>query len=180
MTVVKWTDDLDTGFHDIDRQHQQLVEHINAFYEACGNNNRERMSIVLFDLISSASSHFEYEEGLMEQAGYPLLAPHRRVHQNFITKLMSLHEKLHEGENVADEVLHSLDGWLFRHIKINDKGYIDSINKADIYHDHAEHAHMLAQQLQEYGEPEAPKAETQTPEEDSEEPRGWANGLWKL
>ena len=107
MTVVKWTDDLDTGFHDIDRQHQQLVEHINAFYEACGNNNRERMSVVLFDLISSASSHFEYEEGLMEQAGYPLLAPHRRVHQNFITKLMSLHEKLHEGENVADEVLHA-------------------------------------------------------------------------
>ena len=71
MTVVKWTDDLDTGFHDIDRQHQQLVEHINAFYEACGNNNRERMSVILFDLISSASSHFEYEEGLMEQAGYP-------------------------------------------------------------------------------------------------------------
>ena len=97
MKFIEWTTDLDTGFHDIDKQHQELVFHINKFYQANEAGDKERMSIVLFDLIASAHSHFEYEEKLMEDAHYPLVEPHRRVHQNFVNKLMDLHAKLHSG-----------------------------------------------------------------------------------
>ena len=68
MKFIEWTSDLDTGFHDIDKQHQELVFHINKFYQANEAGDKERMSIVLFDLIASAHSHFEYEEKLMEDA----------------------------------------------------------------------------------------------------------------
>ena len=152
MKFIEWTSDLDTGFHDIDKQHQELVFHINKFYQANEAGDKERMSIVLFDLIASAHSHFEYEEKLMEDAHYPLVEPHRRVHQNFVNKLMDLHAKLHSGEDVSDELLTSLDGWLFRHIKINDKGYIHSVNEAGVYHDSPDYAAQLAAQSQEYGE----------------------------
>lgn len=152
MKFIEWTSDLDTGFHDIDKQHQELVFHINKFYQANETGDKERMSIVLFDLIASAHSHFEYEEKLMEDAHYPLMEPHRRVHQNFVNKLMDLHAKLHSGEDVSDELLTSLDGWLFRHIKINDKGYINSVNEAGVYHDSPDYAAQLAAQSQEYGE----------------------------
>lgn len=152
MNFVEWTPDLDTGFHDIDVQHKQLVHHINEFYRANETGDKERISIVLFNLIASAQAHFEYEEQLMAEANYPLLEPHRRVHQNFVTKLMELHGQLHDGADVSDELLNSLDGWLFRHIKINDKGYINSVNDAEVYHDSPEYADQLATQSQEYGE----------------------------
>lgn len=131
--VVYWTADLETGFHDIDEQHKQLVHYINEFYEAYESGNGEQMNTVLFDLIACSTNHFEYEEGLMAKAGYPLLEPHRRVHQNFVNKLVALQEQLFQGIDVVEDLLGSLDGWLFRHIKINDRGYINSVNESGVY-----------------------------------------------
>ena len=79
--IVYWTADLETGFHDIDEQHKQLVHYINEFYKAYESGDKQVMNTVLFDLIACSMNHFEYEEGLMAKAGYPLLEPHRRVHQ---------------------------------------------------------------------------------------------------
>lgn len=147
--VVEWTSDLETGFADIDEQHKQLVCYINDFYQAYASGNQERMNTVLFDLISCSMNHFEYEEDLMAKAGYPLLEPHRRVHQNFVNKLVDLQGKLFHGEDVAEELLGNLDGWLFRHIKINDRGYINSVNEAGVYENTAE---GIAERAQEYNE----------------------------
>ena len=168
MKFIEWTTDLDTGFHDIDKQHQELVFHINKFYQAYEAGDKERMGIVLFDLIASAHSHFEYEEKLMEDAHYPLVEPHRRVHRNFVDKLMDLHAKLHGGEDVSEELLTSLDGWLFRHIKVNDKGYINSVNEAGVYHDSPDYAAELAAQSQEYDETRHEEAAAPEPEPEPE------------
>ena len=151
MNTVEWTPDLDTGFAEIDEQHKQLVFYINAFYKAFASGEQERMNTVLFDLISCAVDHFDYEEEMMRKAGYPLLEPHRRVHQNFIAKLQDLQGKLFQGdESVTDELISSLDGWLFRHIKINDRGYINCVNEAGVYSNSAE---GIMAQAQTYEEP---------------------------
>ena len=162
MTIVEWTPDLDTGIPDIDEQHKQMVHHINDFYEAANGKDKERMAIVLFDLINSTLAHFQYEEALMEQAKYPLLEPHRRVHKNFIDKLMALHEKLQTMEttdDIAVLLIDSLDGWLFRHIRINDKGYTNSVNESGVYQAMHEESLAAAQaaQMQEYGEVAEPE-----------------------
>ncbi len=166
MTIVEWTPDLDTGIPDIDEQHKQMVHHINDFYEAANAKDKERMAIVLFDLINSTLAHFQYEEALMEQAKYPLLEPHRRVHKNFIDKLMALHEKLQTMEttdDIAVLLIDSLDGWLFRHIRINDKGYTNSVNESGVYQAMHEESLAAAQaaQMQEYGEVAEPTPEPQ-------------------
>ena len=161
MAIVEWTPDLNTGIPDIDEQHQQMLHHINDFYEAANAKDKNCMSIVLFDLINSTLAHFQYEEALMEQAKYPLLEPHRRVHKNFIDKLMALHEKLQTMEttdDIAVLLIDSLDGWLFRHIRINDKGYTNSVNESGVYQ--AMHENMVAAraaQMQEYGEVAEPE-----------------------
>ena len=165
MTIVEWTPDLNTGIPDIDEQHKQMLHHINDFYEAANAKDKDRMSIVLFDLINSTLAHFQYEEALMEQAKYPLLEPHRRVHKNFIDKLMNLHEKLQTMEttdDIAVLLIDSLDGWLFRHIRINDKGYTNSVNEAGVYQ--AMHENLVADraaQMQEYGEVAEPEPKSE-------------------
>ena len=72
MKFIEWTSDLDTGFHDIDKQHQELVFHINKFYQANEAGDKERMSIVLFDLIASAHSHYR-------QAASRACVPHQQI-----------------------------------------------------------------------------------------------------
>ena len=174
MTIVEWTPDLNTGIPDIDEQHKQMLHHINDFYEAANAKDKDRMSIVLFDLINSTLAHFQYEEALMEQAKYPLLEPHRRVHKNFIDKLMALHEKLQTMEttdDIAVLLIDSLDGWLFRHIRINDKGYTNSVNESGVYQ--AMHENMVAAraaQMQEYGEVAEPEPAPQPAQQPAPQP----------
>ncbi|QMT31773.1 bacteriohemerythrin [Alysiella filiformis] len=133
MAHIFWTADLDTGFHDIDEQHKQLVHHINELHAAHEAQNAEQMNISLFDLISCTMNHFAYEEEMLAESGYHLLEAHKRVHQNFVDKLVEYQMKMMENPNVAEELLNILDGWLFRHIRINDHGYINMVTQAGTY-----------------------------------------------
>lgn len=137
MAHIFWTADLNTGFSEIDKQHQQMVLYINELNDAFEKSgaSREDIGKVLFDLISCSMNHFDYEETMMERSGYALTEPHRRVHQNFANKLMEYQGRLLAGEDIKDELLNSLDGWLFRHIRLNDRGYIDSVQAAGLYND---------------------------------------------
>ena len=132
MAHIFWTADLNTGFGEIDKQHQQMVLYINELNDAFEKSgaSREDIGKVLFDLISCSMNHFDYEETMMERSGYALTEPHRRVHQNFANKLMEYQGRLLAGEDIKDELLNSLDGWLFRHIRINDMGFVEDVKKA--------------------------------------------------
>lgn len=133
MAHIFWTADLDTGFQDIDEQHKQLVHYINELHNAHETNNTEKMNINLFDLISCTMNHFAYEEEMLAKAGYHLLEPRKRMHHNFVNKLVEYQVKMLENENVIEELLTTLDGWLFQHIRVNDKGYVQAVINSGIY-----------------------------------------------
>lgn len=133
MAHIFWTADLDTGFQDIDEQHKQLVFYINELNTAYEKNDYQEMKIKLFDLISCSMNHFSYEEEMLAEAGYHLLEPHKRVHQNFINKLIEYQTIMMENPSIVQELLTLLDGWLFRHIRINDHGYINMVLNAGTY-----------------------------------------------
>lgn len=133
MAHIFWTADLDTGFQDIDDQHQQLVHYINELQTAHEKQDAQQMSIILFDLIASTMNHFSYEEEMLAEAGYHLLEPRKRMHQNFVDKLVEYQMKMMEDENVIEELLTTLDGWLFQHIRVNDKGYVQAVINSGIY-----------------------------------------------
>lgn len=133
MAHIFWTADLETGFQDIDEQHQQLVHYINELQAAHDKQDTQQMSITLFDLIASTMNHFSYEEEMLAEAGYHLLEPRKRMHQNFVDKLVEYQMKMMEDENVIEELLTTLDGWLFQHIRVNDKGYVPVVINSGIY-----------------------------------------------
>lgn len=133
MAHIFWTADLDTGFQDIDEQHKQLVFYINELHTAYEKNDPQQMNITLFDLISCTMNHFSYEEEMLAESGYHLIDAHKRVHQNFINKLVEYQMLMMENPQVVGELLAILDGWLFRHIRINDHGYINMVLNAGTY-----------------------------------------------
>lgn len=133
MAFVEWTVDLNTGIAEIDKQHQELVARINDFAAAFKEGSRADAQAALQNLLDCTLAHFRYEEEMLEQAQYPLLEPHKKVHQNFLTKIDAARGRYENGyDEAAEELLNLLDGWLFRHIRLNDHGYVDSVKKAGI------------------------------------------------
>ncbi len=133
MPLVYWTADLDTGFEDIDEQHKVLVERINLFADAFEAGNFIDTRNALENLIDYTVAHFSYEEEMLRQAEYHMLEPHKKVHENFVNKMVGMQTRFENGENAAgEELLNLLDGWLFRHIRLNDHGYVESVKKSGI------------------------------------------------
>ncbi len=133
MAFVYWTSDLDTGFEDIDEQHRQLVDYTNKLYDAKEAGDKEGIEREFQHLIDYTVEHFSYEEMMLEEAQYRLVEQHRKVHQNFVTRLNTLQARYRNGDEEAlEEVIGLCEGWLFRHIRINDHGYIDSVKASGI------------------------------------------------
>ncbi len=133
MAFLTWTTDLETGISIIDEQHQTLVEKMNAFAEAYGKGVREDIQKSLRELVDFAALHFRHEEEMMEKAQYHMLEPHKKVHQHFIEKVAALQGRWENGDNSAmDELFTLLEGWLFRHIHVNDQGYVATVKEARI------------------------------------------------
>lgn len=53
----------------------------------------------------------------MENAKYPYLGPHQKVHGLFIKKVSSFIERFKIGEDITNELLAMLQKWLINHIK---------------------------------------------------------------
>ena len=72
------------------------------------------------------------EEEMMEQAGYPLTEIHKGVHCRFVDKVTDLAIQHRNGGNTLDQIMHLLENWLFSHIRMNDHGYVPTVEKARV------------------------------------------------
>lgn len=133
MPHIEWTDDLNTHISVIDSQHRRIVDFINQLYEARVDNNKALVDEVIAELVDYTVSHFSFEEDILEEAKYPFLEPHKKVHQLFIKKVNQFVERSQAGEDVTDELLIVLKRWLVNHIKTEDQDYVDAVGRAGLY-----------------------------------------------
>jgi hemerythrin len=127
MAVIEWTDDLNTGIGVIDNQHQRIVTYINKLDHAHKHHSREEVGEVLDELVDYTLSHFAFEESLMEDAGYAYINAHKRVHQLFVKRVGDYQQRFKLGEEIEEELMHSLRAWLINHIKNDDQDYADDV-----------------------------------------------------
>ncbi|MCG8463908.1 MAG: bacteriohemerythrin [Xanthomonadales bacterium] len=125
MRHFEWRDDLNTGISVIDHQHQKIVRYINTLIDS--QHNEKIVFAVIEELTEYTVSHFAYEEALMEQANYPFLAPHKKVHDLFISRVNQYVERFKQGEDVTDELIVMLKRWLVSHIQNEDADYVESV-----------------------------------------------------
>ena len=127
MQHIKWASDLDTGILVIDNQHKRIVEYINKLIDAQVTHDKEQISNVLNELIDYTLSHFTFEESLMEEARYPFIKAHKRVHQLFVKRIGDYVQRFKMGEDITDELLNTLQAWLINHIKSDDNDYVEIV-----------------------------------------------------
>ena len=127
MAHIQWDDQLNTGIQVIDSQHRRIVEYINSLYDASLTRNRNDVEQVLQNLVDYTLSHFAFEESLMEEAGYPFINGHKRVHELFVKRINNFQQRFKIGDDITDELLAALKSWLINHIKSDDNDYTQTV-----------------------------------------------------
>ena len=129
MEIIQWSPTLETGIDVIDQQHKRIVDYINALRIAQGKGDRGAVAKTIDDVIDYTQSHFGFEEALLEDAGYPLLNAHKRVHELFIRRVGVLYQRFKSGEDIAQELHNVLARWLITHIQTEDWHYVGAVKE---------------------------------------------------
>jgi len=132
MPLAVWSDRYETGIREIDTQHKRLFQAINRMESAyrAGTEETEAQESLAF-LARYTLEHFETEEALMREIGYPMLEFHQKEHTELMTQILAMKAKLDGGFQVpldgADFAAHMANfaaDWLAHHINEADMGYV--------------------------------------------------------
>ena len=134
MALITWKNDYSVNIAIIDQQHKKLVELINELHDAMLNKQtKETTGIIIDELIKYTDSHFSTEEKYFEQFNYPDTVNHKRVHNNFVNKVVSFKKDFENGKVlISMEIINYLKEWLLKHILVTDKKYTNFLNNHGI------------------------------------------------
>ncbi|MGJ7610350.1 MULTISPECIES: bacteriohemerythrin [unclassified Variovorax] len=127
MAHLVWKNELNTGIHEIDAQHQRIVHYINALDDARLTNDHTAVGRIIQETIDYTASHFAFEEAMLDDAGYAFSGPHRKVHEIFVRRVVEFSARFERGEDVLGELHDMLSRWLFNHIRHEDGGYLPTV-----------------------------------------------------
>jgi len=127
MAAIYWTDSLSVKIDSIDSEHKTLIDMINDFYENINKkSNNENVLNLIKGLKNYSIQHFGREEMLMRQYSYPYFEDHKKQHNDFILKVISIEEKIKKGTIIISfEITNFLRDWLKHHIQETDKKYTE-------------------------------------------------------
>ncbi|MCU7803718.1 MAG: bacteriohemerythrin [Candidatus Thiodiazotropha sp. (ex Lucinoma borealis)] len=130
MSLMQWTDEkYATKVEVCDDQHKQLFDRVNALNDAVKSNDRADIGNRLDNLIDYVAVHFETEERMMEERGYPKLDAHRQEHNLLVKICADLQEKFHSGEaDIGESTMEFIKNWLDHHIPVIDKCYSPALS----------------------------------------------------
>lgn len=122
MALLSWNDQYLIGQSTIDDEHKTLFRLINDFHTHWSENrDRKDVARVLNQLIQYGELHFQDEERIMAQEGYPELESHRAIHEKLIDEIFKLNEELADQSRLLErDITKFLKQWLVDHIVHND------------------------------------------------------------
>ncbi|NEV61224.1 bacteriohemerythrin [Thiorhodococcus minor] len=129
MSYWTWDDSLSVGIDVIDGQHRRIVDYINELDAARASRDQDKITEILMGLVDYTRTHFAFEEDMMQQAGYPLSASHKRVHDAFTAHIDKYAAQHDAGQDVSRKLASELQIWLTNHIKNDDRDYAPYASK---------------------------------------------------
>ena len=124
-----WTDDLNTGIPEIDRENRKIVNYINTLADAREAGDSSAIGTTLDNLLDYAVNHFLFEEHLMAEADYKYRASHEAIHEMFAKKLADMRGRHAAGEDVHETLVAMLRDWVNVHIRHEDQKYAATVSQ---------------------------------------------------
>lgn len=126
-TLIVWDESLSINNEGIDKQHKELIDHLNKLTAAVNAHEGPTVILSTFDFLNDYTNfHFSTEEKFMVEHNYPGYNQHKTAHEEFINTLKNLEQDfVEEGAtySLADSLDTMLINWLINHIKSMDKGF---------------------------------------------------------
>ena len=125
MENITWDERYDIKIETIDRQHRRLVDLMNHLIEIQDQTTSvAEVAEILGALTNYVGEHFDTEEQMMIDYGYPELEAHREEHQAFVTRTAYFIATYREsGPSLKKDILSFLKDWLMKHIRQTDAAF---------------------------------------------------------
>jgi hemerythrin len=135
MGLINCNSLLSVGVEQFDAEHCQLVAITNQLHEAIkAGSGAQAVQTTLQQLSEFAVRHFQAEEQLLEQHGFPRLAEHQRAHQEILDKLSQFQIEYQDTvQPMQHSMMQFLLDWLTGHTKTVDKQYGPFLNSKGVY-----------------------------------------------
>ena len=119
--LIQWRDEFNVGVPDVDAEHRELVELINALPGALERDSTNTVVEMMGEIYARISGHFALEERLMRQSRYDRYAEHTTDHEALLDELRDLMDDFEAGEWIDLEAFANRVGeWFAGHFRTHD------------------------------------------------------------
>ena len=110
-----------TGITEIDRQHAQLLKRLDDLLVFVGGDFEFSASLTaLSTLMDYNREHFTYEEGVLADSNYPLLAAHIAEHELITANAEACWKSIENGNEIGEKLVLTIRKWIVDHINTED------------------------------------------------------------
>ena len=122
MALVEWQEDFKIGIDEVDFEHQELIELINASYnEAKKDNSEAAVMDFLGEIFEKISAHFALEEKLMREMKYDQFQDHKEDHERLLDSIRDIMDDYMDRSSMDEEQFgEHLKEWFVRHFSTLD------------------------------------------------------------
>lgn len=127
-SYLKWKEVYSVGNTELDNQHKYMFALLDKIYAALQAGRTETpIEQLLEQARLYGKLHFETEERLMAESGYPKWAEHRRVHEQYCDRVEKMSQSM--GPDTPFELFLFLKDWWINHITQMDADYAPWVKK---------------------------------------------------
>lgn len=123
MTLIEWRPEFETGVAEVDHEHRELVDLINALHAQIGAKaSKEIVSGFLSEVFAKISAHFALEETVMRKHRYDEYAAHKADHEKLLDDIRDIMDA-HESDLFVDyeaALGRAVRDWFVDHFKTKD------------------------------------------------------------
>jgi len=134
LKELGWSEELDSGLKDIDRQHQYLLKLLRDMSENTEiPGNSELFSHLLVEFNEAVLRHFDFEEALLAKLGYQYLEEHQQQHEKILQQLADVSmTAVFNSKEAPKEFINALCEWFEQHLSEEDTLYFQTLNTSII------------------------------------------------
>jgi hemerythrin-like metal-binding protein len=122
MSLIEWRDEYSVGIADVDHEHREMIDLINAVHDSIEKNaSAEEIADFLGDIYTRIAAHFALEERVMRERAYDEFEDHKEDHERLLDEIrdiMDFHETdgYYSDKDLADQ----LNRWFSQHFQTRD------------------------------------------------------------
>ena len=130
MAFINWSDDLSVGVTQFDDDHKELMNIANRLHDSISvGAQQSALAQILKELVNYTVIHFDREEKMMQQHGYPQYEKQKTEHEALLTQVKDYSDQVASGKSsISLSLMGFLKEWLVKHIMTSDRDYKEFFN----------------------------------------------------